>query len=527
MVQPFEAIASLDLCDYGRLTEQDEVGTHRALMACWKDHLQPIVADRRGSIVKSTGDGALLRFPTAAAAVRAMVRFQQAVAAAEAGFPSSRRLVFRVGIHLAAAIEENGDVFGHGVNLAVRLQEAAEPGSVLMSDAVRRHLDAELDLSVEPLGRRWLKNVSEPLRVHGWPRGHAFPSRRRRPVTALAAAVLLVALVMPSAISNEVGIERRSIPLAFAASRTSDRPPETAIRSRHGLPVRPLDAAVPTALSAQQQSIRSREQIAEDAYLQALALFGRHTPETFAWAIAELERSLEFQPENAAAHALLAAVYWRSLENRWQLGSGLTWADMLARAKRHLAEVAAPDPFAHMVKAEMMTASGRHGPAIEEARKAITLAPDRAVGHHALGRALLFAGHADDALAPIRTAIRLDPQAPRYLFGLGLAQFSLNRFDEAGRSFARATLQNDEDDWPHLLTAATSGFLGETEAAGQALGRFDRLSVPRRGWFASQIPYVHAWPFRDREDRDRLHRGMVLAGVPEASAMAGAWASAR
>ena len=63
--------------------------------------------------------------------------------------------------------------------------------------------------------------------------------------------------------------------------------------------------------------------------------------------------------------------------------------------------------------------------------------------------------------------------------------------------------------------AATSGFLGQSEDARAAIGRFDRLSVPRRGWFASQIPYVHSWPFQKQRDRERLHRGMVLAGIPE------------
>ena len=212
---------------------------------------------------------------------------------------------------------------------------------------------------------------------------------------------------------------------------------------------------------------------------------------------------------------MLAAIYWSGLQNRWQLGRGLTRTDMLTRAMSNLERTVQPDPLAHMVRSEMLTASGRHGQAIDEAERAITLNPSRAVGHYAKGRALLFAGRAHEAKEPIRIAIRINPHAPRYLFGLALAQFSTNSFDAAARTLARVTARNGENDWSHLLMAATQGYLGLKAEARQAIGRFDRLSLERRGWFASQIPYVHRWPFRDRDDQNRLHLGMVLAGIPE------------
>jgi len=128
------AIVSIDLVGYSRLMEEDERGTHGALMACRRDILEPIVAQHDGHIIKSTGDGALITFSTADDAVKGMIAFQDRVALREAKFPKSRRLVFRIGIHLAEAIYDDGDLYGHGVNLAVRLQEAAEPGSIYLSD---------------------------------------------------------------------------------------------------------------------------------------------------------------------------------------------------------------------------------------------------------------------------------------------------------------------------------------------------------------------------------------------------------
>ena len=546
MAQPsdhaIDVIVSLDLQGYSRLTEQDEVGTHRALMACWRNQLVPIVGEHRGIVVKSTGDGALIRFPNALDAVEAMTRFQREVTASEARFPKSRRLMFRAGIHLAPTIREDGDVFGHGVNLAVRLQEAAEPGSIFLSDEVRRKLGPGRGAALQKVGRLELKNIEERVLVHCWRDGGGVPQRECRRRTGLMAALLLTGMILPTAALDDIdprgGIGDFSdldaeLP-AFDRPDVDDRPDaddrsvavievgpgllgvgDGWVKPYHGLSSGPLGSGIRTTMAAPERSLESRSEIAEDTYLQALALYGRHTPEAFAQAIDELGHALRLRTDYPAARALLAAVHWGGLQNRWQLGWGLTRADLLNRAEHHLGKVSEPDPLAHMVTSEMLTASGRHDLALVEAERAIALAPERAVGHFAKGRALLFAGSTSEAEQAIRAAIRLDPDASRYLFGLALAQFSTDRFEDAKRTLARATRQNDGNDWPHLLMAATSGFLGQSEDARAAIGRFDRLSVPRRGWFASQIPYVHSWPFQKQRDRERLHRGMVLAGIPE------------
>jgi len=540
MAQPFErpvtAIVSLDLYGYSRLTEQDEIGTHRALMACWRQHLQPLVEEHQGFVVKFTGDGAILRFPTAAAALDATTRFQRGVARSKAFCPTSRRLVFRIGLHLGSMIQEQGDIYGHGVNLAVRLQETAEPGSILLSEVAYRQLPEDQAKRLKALGQKRFKNIQERVCVHRW-RESGMPDRQ---IGLFAkAAVLLVPLLAPTAISNGIGpipnesevavhlskvmppVEHAA--LLSAASKTVDPDSEmSGFKPSRGLKAGPLDTFSALAMTPAEQSMRSRLEIAEDAYLQGLAFYNRHTPASFAQAIVELDHGLRFQPEDGKTHALLAAVYWSGLQNHWKLGKGMTRVEMLNRTTAHLASVPDPDPFAHMVTSEMLTLGGHHQQALTEARRAIALNPDLGVGHYALGRALLFAGHAEDAMNSIRSAIRLDPHAPRYLFGLGFAAFSMGRFDEAKRVLARATARNNEDDWSHLLMAATSGFLGMKDEAKDALGRFDRLSVPRRGWFASQIPYVHDWPFQHQRDRERFHQGMVLAGIPKRT-----WSAAR
>lgn len=554
MVQPSHrslvAIVSLDLHGYSRLTEQDEAGTHRALMTCLETWLKPIVHDRQGIIVKLTGDGALISFPTAPSAVEAMIHFQEHVAASEAGIPLSRRLVFRVGIHLAPTIHEDGDVYGHGVNLAVRLQECAKPGSICLSEAVVRRLDPDAALPLGRLGTRRLKNIEERVEIYCWLDGGCIPAQRRHHAFGLLVTILLACMVLPTAAINEfdpapVGKNM----LASAQTPTDTRPSEQVkmsiiisgtlqtmtwpagrITAHTALPAIEEDWAVPyrrlldsqndyevnTKMASAEQSLESRADIAEDAYIQALALYNRHTPKAFSQVIDELEEALILKPNHSSAHAMLAATYWGGLQNRWQLGRGLTQSDMLNRVEDHLGKADESDPFVQMVRSEMLTASGRHDDAIHAAEDAIALNPSRAISYYAKGRALLFAGHAREAEASIRVAIRLNPHASRYLFGLAFAQFNMNNFNAAEQTLSRAIARNGEDDWLYLLMAATQGYLGLEIEARRAIGRFDRLSLLRRGWFASQIPYVHRWPFRDSNDQDRLHLGMVLAGIPDA-----------
>jgi|GEM_PF-3589117 len=525
MLQPSDrflaTIVSLDLYGYSRLTELDEIGIHRALMACLRTQLEPHVQDRGGAIVKSTGDGALIRFPSAQQAVQAMVRFQRDVTVSEARFPESRRLVFRVGIHLGPLILEDGDVFGHGVNVAVRLQEAAEPGSIFLSDTVVRHLDSQASSPLRRIGKRALKNMTERTTIYGWWADGQGRKYHPRPLGRLVAALLLINMILPMEALNTVDavhFENDSV-----SHQDIDRPIEHAfeaddqVKPYHGFRGGPLKTGVNATMFAAERAIESRQEIAEDAYLQARAFYGRHTPKAFAEAITLLDSALILKPDNSAAHALLAALYWGAQQNRWQVGQGMTRTAMQKRARTHLGRATASSSLVHMVRSEMLTANGRHDRAIVVAKRALRIDPKDAAGHYALGQALLFAGRALEAEAPIRAAIRLDPNASRYLFGLALAQFSMNHFDAAERTLALATSHNDRDDWPYLLMAATQGHLGLTTKAREAIGRFDRLSLARRGWFASQIPYVYSLPFRDKSDQERLHLGMVLAGIPEVS----------
>jgi len=163
-----ETIVSIDLCGYCYLMELDEIGTHRALMKCYSEKLAPIVASHAGNIIKQTGDGALITFPDVSCAAHAMIDFQQRIAVGSESDPLVRSLIFRAGIHLAPIIFEGGDVYGKGVNLAVRLQQAAEPGSIYISKLAHTDLEGSISQKFEYAGKRSLRNIRCPVSFYCW-----------------------------------------------------------------------------------------------------------------------------------------------------------------------------------------------------------------------------------------------------------------------------------------------------------------------------------------------------------------------
>ena len=163
--------------------------------------------------------------------------------------------------------------------------------------------------------------------------------------------------------------------------------------------------------------------------------------------------------------------------------------------------------------AEMLIKGGRYADAIAVAERAIVLEPDEPFGYYAKGLAMTFEGRPDEALPYIRTAIQLNPHGQRYVFGLALAEYGLEHFNNALKTLKRATNRNPDDDWSFLLLAATYGQLRWADSAREAIERFDALSLERRNWSSHHLPYVLSWPFRHERDRRRLHDGIEQAGV--------------
>jgi TolB-like protein len=158
------AIVCTDIAGYSRLMGLDESGTLESL----KSHraaIDPLIAAHGGRIVKTTGDGLLLEFASVVDAVRAALAVQRTMAERNAGEQADRRLSMRIGIHLGDVIVEGDDIFGDGVNIAARLQEAAEPGGLCLSQAVHDSVRGRVDAEFQDGGTQTLKNIASPVRV--------------------------------------------------------------------------------------------------------------------------------------------------------------------------------------------------------------------------------------------------------------------------------------------------------------------------------------------------------------------------
>lgn len=160
------AIVAADVAGYSRLMGQDEEGTLDAFKAHLRDCVHPIVAEHGGRLVKSTGDGLLLEFPSIVDAVHCCLDVQQGMAERNASVPVARRIQFRIGINLGDVVIEDDDIFGDGVNIAARLEGIADPGGICISQIVCDQVKHKLEIEVEDLGPRALKNIEEPVRTY-------------------------------------------------------------------------------------------------------------------------------------------------------------------------------------------------------------------------------------------------------------------------------------------------------------------------------------------------------------------------
>ena len=160
------AIVAADVVGYSRLMGTDEKGTHLALKGHRKELMDPLIAAHKGHIVKTTGDGLLLRFPSIVEAVSCAVAMQSGMAKRNRDISAGNRIEFRIGVHIGDVIVDKGDVFGDGVNIAARLEQIAPPGGICLSEDAYRQVRGKLDIAIADAGQQSLKNISNPIRIY-------------------------------------------------------------------------------------------------------------------------------------------------------------------------------------------------------------------------------------------------------------------------------------------------------------------------------------------------------------------------
>jgi TolB-like protein/Tfp pilus assembly protein PilF len=609
---------------------RDETGTLAAIKADRRQLFEPKAAQYHGRTVKLMGDGALMEFASVVDAVRFAVEVQCALQQRNAGIAEDRRVQYRIGINIGDIVADGEDIYGDGVNIAARLQAIADPGGICLAHNAYNQIKGKLDLEVESLGEKEVKNIADPVGVYRvlldgkaaaivTPLAAA-PARasRIRPWHAAAALVALLLLgtgawwtlwraptpgdpvapplpdkpsiaVLPftnmsadpeqeyfaSGMTESLITDLSQVSALFVISRNStfaykDKPAdvrqiaqELGVRyvlegsvqragdrvrinaqlidglngghlwaDRYDGPIadvfqlqdkvtRSITDALALRLTAQEQlsigSAETKSPPAYDAFLQGRQLFRQGTPADLAAAIPFFEKATRLDPEYWRAYAALALVYWRLENADWYRRAGVDRSPYLADIEKNLAKAAEhPTSTLYQVIGNRATISGETGKAGAAFKEAIALDPSDSWSYAYMSRALTLAGQPAEAMQYIRTAMRIDPHYPTVFdFYLGFAQFNLEQFDDAAAFLERGAQANPDDDVALLFLAATYGYLGRKEDAAAAIAAYNAIYAARG---RPPITARFAWylvGYTQRTDRDRLFKGLILAGVPD------------
>jgi adenylate cyclase len=166
MERRLAAVLAADMVGYSRLIGLDEKGT---LAACRRHRVElfgPRAAQYHGRIIKFTGDGALIEFASVVDSICFAVEVQLALRDENSTLPDEVQLRYRLGVSIGDIVPEEGDIYGHGVVVATRLQEVADPGGICLSGSAFDQVRGKLDLTFESLGEKQVKNIAEPVTVY-------------------------------------------------------------------------------------------------------------------------------------------------------------------------------------------------------------------------------------------------------------------------------------------------------------------------------------------------------------------------
>ena len=485
-----------DVAGSCRLIGIDEEGTLARLKALRRTIFDPKIAEHHGRVVKNTEDGAIAEFASVVDAVRCADEIQRGMAEQNIDVPQDKQIELRIGIHVGDIIIEENDIFGDGVNIAVRLEGIAEPGGISISDDARRQIRGKVDVTFEDLGSQSLKNIAEPMRVWRVPYGRAVPAVPNRwPVDETLALPNKPSIaVLPfTNLSSDPEQEY------FADGMVDDI--ITALSHFKALFVIARNSsftykgrAVDVKQVGRELGVRSRQ--AND---EALRLF---------------KRAIELDPDFASAYGRAAHCYAIARANGWISATPNEIAEVTRLAQRAV-ELGEDDAIALATGGWALVYVVRDlegGAGLID--RALVLNSNLAEAWSFGGWVKNWLGEPELAIERFARAMRLSPLDPSLLrmpSGTAHAHFFLGGYDEAA-SWAAMALQDNPDYQPGLrIAAASNAMAGRPEQAHKAVARLRLLNPTLR---VSTLKDVLG-PFRRAEDLLRYEEGLRQAGLPE------------
>jgi adenylate cyclase len=537
------AILAADVAGYSRLMGEDETGTLTALRRFRAHLLEPAVAHHHGQIVKSMGDGWLIAFDSAADAVACAIGTQE-------GLSGHDVLRIRIGLHIGDVTYADGDIFGDGVNIASRLQETAEPGSVVISDVVHRSIDGKLAAVFNELGSLDLKNIAKPVAAYGWGIAEVVekpaelslsdkPSIAVLPFDNMStnseheffADGISEDIITTLSKINRIKVIARNSTFAYKGRANDLRrvAEELGVRyilegsvrsggSRLRITAQLIDATDGSQVWADRYDRAAedlfdiQDEITKEVVTALQVLQNRFNATDYLEARALAERAVARDPGYAYAIATLGFTWW------WDGRLGYT-GDSHAKFER-AAEYARrameiDDSVSFAIGLTVMAAAplGGEREALEIARRGFADQPGNADIRAFLAYALLHCGEYEEALEHLQAAMQLNPFAPIwYRNGLTRALYLTGRSKEAGVVIDDNLATDNSNIQAWLMRGLVLRDLGRRDEARAGVSEARRLAPDLR---VSHIPQLMLIHHSDEKSIDMLKSGLADLGLPE------------
>ncbi|MCR5878531.1 adenylate/guanylate cyclase domain-containing protein [Phenylobacterium sp. J367] len=474
------AILAADVAGYSRLVAADEEGVLRRFATHLHDVIEPAVSEHGGRIFKTLGDGLLVEFASAVGALRCALAIQAGVGESNRPVPEVERLEFRIGIHTADVVIEEGDIFGDGVNVAARLEAIAEPGGICVSARVQEDAQGRLDAEFDDLGEQPLKNIPRPVRAYrvrlGEPGGAAGEAARAAalPLPAKPSIAVLPFHNMSGDPEQEYFADAITEDIVTALSRwrwffVIARDSSFAFKGRAGDPGRVgQELGVRYVLEG---SVRRAGQRVRVTALLVEAATGAHIwADTFDREMVDIFALQDEITEQVVGAIEPAMLHSEGMRVSRKSPHDLTAVDCFQRGMWHL---------------NKMSAEGFRA-ARDLFRQALELDPDLALAHIGLARSLYGAaiyGWSDqpkadiiDAYASALNAIRCDPRDAYGYFAASGAALYLGRHREALEAARKAIVLNPNFAFGHFRLGQVLTYSGRAKEAIAPIERSLRYS---------------------------------------------------
>jgi TolB-like protein/class 3 adenylate cyclase len=518
------AIMAIDVVGYSRLMGEDEAGTALAVREHRKAAL-PIVASHEGRIVKTTGDGLLLEFPSIVAAVECAIAIQRMMGERNAGTPENKRIVYRIGVNLGDVLIEGEDILGDGVNIAARLEALCEPGGVLISGTAYDHVRGKIAADFVDVGEKALKNIAQPVRVYAVETGSgsAAPSASASELSKqgpprLSMVVLPFANIggdpeqehfvdgVTESLTTDLSRIRGAVVIARNTAFTYKGKPVDARTIGRELNVRyVLEGSVQRGGSRMRVNVQLID--AETGNHLWAERFDKPLADLFDMQdeiVARLANTLNAQLAAAEARRGEQATTPDSMDLYFQglarLNKGMT-QENVAQARDFFDRALAADP--NNVEALVGSAAANAIEGIQfftinraaafasaeaKATKALSMVPDHAPGHALLGYVKIWTKRAAEGIAELEHALALDRNLADAHAGIGFGKIFIGRAEETETHVAEALRLSPRDTLAYAWMTRTGIAKLQLGSYEQAVAWFRRAIEANRNF-----PYAHFW----------------------------------